>query len=208
VNRSEVAVRAETEEVEVEGKKKRTWAFAWPAMLFLTIAGFVAADIAADLSEGVPSTHVVVELVALGAALVGVAGGAWQLRGVLRRASALQRDLLRTQADLDHWRSEAQFLLQRLGSALESQFQRWGLTEAESEIALLILKGLAYKDVANARGTTERTVRHQALAIYRKAGFAGRAEMSAFFLQDLLLPRRGASPENHRAEARDLKTVT
>jgi hypothetical protein len=29
-------------------------------------------------------------------------------------------------------------------------------------------------------------VRQQSLAVYRKAGLAGRAELSAFFLEDLL----------------------
>ena len=33
---------------------------------------------------------------------------------------------------------------------------------------------------------TERTVRDQAGAIYRKSGLAGRAELSAYFLEDLL----------------------
>jgi hypothetical protein len=31
-------------------------------------------------------------------------------------------------------------------------------------------------------------VRQQAIAVYRKSGLAGRAELSAFFLEDLLLP--------------------
>jgi len=36
---------------------------------------------------------------------------------------------------------------------------------------------------------SERTVRQHAVAVYRKSGLAGRAELSAFFLEDLLLPR-------------------
>jgi DNA-binding CsgD family transcriptional regulator len=168
----------------------RPWSLAWPAALFVMIAAFVAADLVADSASGIGGTHAVVEVSALLVALLGVGKTAWQLRLAMGRTRALQRDLRRTQADLDHWRSEAQAVLAHLGTALEHQFQRWELTPAESEIALLILKGLSYKEVANARGTTERTVRHQALAIYRKAGFAGRAEMAAFFLQDLLLPPR------------------
>ena len=38
------------------------------------------------------------------------------------------------------------------------------------------------------RETSERTVRQQSLAVYRKAGLTGRAELSAFFLEDLLAP--------------------
>ena len=43
--------------------------------------------------------------------------------------------------------------------------------------------------MAETRQTSERTVRQQALAVYRKAGLAGRAELAAFFLEDILLPR-------------------
>jgi DNA-binding CsgD family transcriptional regulator len=192
--RGEQATEAQNE--ASSGGDHRVWSIGWPAALFVLIAAFVGADIAADHASGIGGTHVLVEVAALAVALVGIAGAARKLHLAVRKAGALQQDLQRTRADLEHWRSEAHALLERLGTALEHQFQRWGLTPAESEIALLVLKGLSYKEVANARGTTERTVRHQALAIYRKAGFAGRAELAAFFLQDLLLPprREGAEP--------------
>ena len=38
------------------------------------------------------------------------------------------------------------------------------------------------------RQTSERTIREQARALYRKSGLSGRAELSAYFLEDLLLP--------------------
>ena len=69
------------------------------------------------------------------------------------------------------------------------QFERWELSPAECEVGLLLLKGLSHKEVAATRDTSERTVRQQALAVYRKAGLSGRAELAAFFLEDLLLPR-------------------
>lgn len=159
-----------------------------PAVLSLIVTSFVAIDLTADLLAGMTVTHVTLEIFALCIALAGVAGVARQMHDILRKARDLQVDLQGTRADLDRWRSEAQGLLRRLGAAIEHQFCDWGLTSAEREIALLILKGLSYKEVATARGTTERTVRHQALAIFKKAGLAGRAEMAAFFLQDLLLP--------------------
>lgn len=58
-----------------------------------------------------------------------------------------------------------------------------------SEKEALTLKGLSHGEIANLRNASERIVRDQALAIYRKAGVAGRTELSAFFLEDLLLPR-------------------
>jgi DNA-binding CsgD family transcriptional regulator len=173
-----------------DASESRPWSLASFAALFVLIAVFMTVDLVADAASGISPTHAAVELSALGVALVGVGRALWQLRRAMGWTQELQRDLRRTRADLEHWRAEAHAVLAHLGTALEHQFHRWELTPAESEIALLILKGLSYKEVANARGTTERTVRHQALAIYRKAGFAGRAEMAAFFLQDLLLPPR------------------
>jgi DNA-binding CsgD family transcriptional regulator len=91
------------------------------------------------------------------------------------------------------WRSEARSLLNGLGQAIEQQFTRWNLTEAEREVALLLLKGLSTKEIAAVRAASERTVREQARAIYAKANLTGRAALSAFFLEDLLAPIEGLS---------------
>jgi DNA-binding NarL/FixJ family response regulator len=48
--------------------------------------------------------------------------------------------------------------------------------------------GLSHKEIAGIRATSETTIRQQSLAIYRKAGLHNRSELSAFFLEDLLLP--------------------
>lgn len=111
-----------------------------------------------------------------------------RLTRTLTAAQAAARD---SSAEAARWRAEAQALMRGLGAAIDQQFDRWGLTEAEREVGLLQLKGLSHKDIAAVRGTSERTVRQQALAIYRKGGVGGRAELSAFFLEDLLLPRDG-----------------
>jgi DNA-binding NarL/FixJ family response regulator len=79
-------------------------------------------------------------------------------------------------------------LMKGLGTAIDAQFERWKLTAAEREVALLMLKGLSHKEIAAVRETSERTVRQQAQTIYGKANLSGRAALSAFFLEDLLLP--------------------
>jgi DNA-binding CsgD family transcriptional regulator len=86
------------------------------------------------------------------------------------------------------WRTDMRELLQGLGEAINGQFDRWGLTASEREIAMLMLKGLSHKEIAGIRESSERTVRQQATAIYGKANLSGRAALSAFFLEDLLLP--------------------
>jgi DNA-binding CsgD family transcriptional regulator len=103
-----------------------------------------------------------------------------------------QQQLVREIALATHegaeWRARVQDLMRGLGGAIDQQFGRWGLTPAEKDVALLLLKGFSHKEVAELRSRAERTVRQQALAIYRKSNLSGRASLAAFFLEDLLLP--------------------
>jgi DNA-binding CsgD family transcriptional regulator len=101
------------------------------------------------------------------------------------------RDLELARAQGQRWRAEARSFLNGLGEAIEAQFSRWNLTEAEREVALLLLKGLSQKEIAQVRAVSERTVREQARSVYSKAGLTGRAALSAFFLEDLLAPIEG-----------------
>lgn len=78
--------------------------------------------------------------------------------------------------------------LEGLATAIDRQFNRWRLTPAEREIALFLLRGLSFKQVARAREASERTVRQQAHLLYRKAGLSSRAELAAFFLGGMLRP--------------------
>jgi DNA-binding CsgD family transcriptional regulator len=159
-----------------------------PTAMFAAIAAFLAGDVASDIADGARATHVAVEVLVMCFALSGVVLMWFRLREARHLARDLQHDLDFTRADLARWRADAQTHLRGLGAAIDGQFGRWGLTPAEREVALLLLKGLSLKDVADARATSERTVRQQALSIYRKGGLAGRAELAAFFLEDLLLP--------------------
>ena len=100
----------------------------------------------------------------------------------------LMRDLEVARLQGQRWRAESRTLLNGLGEAIDAQFGRWNLTEAEREIALLLLKGLSVKEISAVRATSERTIRAQSAALYAKAGLTGRAALSAFFLEDLLAP--------------------
>jgi DNA-binding CsgD family transcriptional regulator len=100
----------------------------------------------------------------------------------------LLRDLEIARVQGQRWRAESRSLINGLGQAIDLQFGRWNLTEAEREVALLLLKGLSLKEIAVVRATSERTIRAQAQSLYGKAGVTGRAALSAFFLEDLLAP--------------------
>jgi DNA-binding CsgD family transcriptional regulator len=156
------------------------------ALLFLSIVLLIAIDLVEDWRRGSRGIHLGLESVVLVLAAVGL----WLLRSrVLREradARALRARLAEASAAAEAWRRENEALTAGLGRAIDSQLEAWKLTEAEREVALLLLKGFSLREIATLRETSERTVRQQSLAIYRKSGLAGRAELSAFFLEDLL----------------------
>ena len=61
-------------------------------------------------------------------------------------------------------------------------------------MAWMMLKGYHHKEIAALRGRSERTVRTQALSVYRKAGLEGRTDLAAYFLEDFLPPHDANDP--------------
>jgi DNA-binding CsgD family transcriptional regulator len=162
---------------------------------FVAIALLAALDLASDLSEGTTVGHVVAEG---GVFVVGMLGAVYMARRLMHvlhseraareAALALAERLKASEEEAARWRNEARDLLKGLGAALDRQFERWALSPAEKEVALLLLKGLSHKEVAEVRSITDATARQQARAVYKKAGLSGRNDLAAFFLEDLLLP--------------------
>jgi DNA-binding CsgD family transcriptional regulator len=107
-----------------------------------------------------------------------------------------QRTLAMRQAERDSWRESAQQAISGLSDAIDRQFGHWQLTPAEREVALRLLQGHGHKLIAAETGRSERTVRQHAVTVYQKAGLGGRAELAAFFLQDLRvsLANSGSGP--------------
>ncbi len=166
-------------------------AFWWAIGLTLVVI-ITAVDLFLDFATGVHLFHIVIESLVL-ALLAAISTAMWRKRG--RRIDELDQEVrsLDTQvqkldAEVGRWRAENEELVRGLGVAIDAQFARWGLSGAEAEVALLLLKGLSLKEVAAVRSTSERTSRDQARAVYKKSDLAGRSELSAFFLEDLLLP--------------------
>ncbi len=168
--------------------------FAAGLVAFLAVAVLGVVDLASDLSEGASIAHVATEG---GIALVGLIGATLMTRRLVasardarRRTAELAARLAETERAAAQWRAEAEEHLEGLGAALDRQFERWSLSGAEKEVALLLLKGLSHKEIADARSISEATARQQARAVYKKAGLSGRHDLAAFFLEDLLLPRK------------------
>lgn len=126
-------------------------------------------------------------LLTIGAA-VGVALLAQRMHLQHEEKLALIGDLEIARVEGNGWRTKVQSHLAGLKAGMDKQFLEWGMTAAEREIGLLVLKGLSHKEIAALRATTEATVRQQAQSIYRKASLPGKTAFSAYFLEDLFAP--------------------
>ncbi|MDQ0140693.1 helix-turn-helix transcriptional regulator [Cupriavidus necator] len=91
--------------------------------------------------------------------------------------AAAERDVVAQQSTRDFLQS------------MQEQFERWSLTPAERDVALLLVKGLSLEEIAGVRETGAKTVRQHAANLYAKAKVSGRHQLAAFFFEDLLAPR-------------------
>jgi DNA-binding NarL/FixJ family response regulator len=166
-------------------------------VVLVAFGGLMLTDVAGDRASGSTAMHIAVELLL---AVLAAAGVAWLWADDFRlrhRAAAMRGALERARTEATVWRERHATVLHGLAQAIDQQLDAWTLTPVEKEVAMLLLKGLSFKEIAAVRGTSERTVRQQAGAVYAKSGLTGRAELAAFFLEDLLvdLPSDGRATE-------------
>jgi len=154
-------------------------------VMFGIVVVLIGWDLYVDYGEGASIWHLSLETFMF---LVALSGMVLMWRQLHRTRS----DLVLALVEAEQWKQESSELIQGLSAAIERQFERWNLSAAEKEVGLLLLKGLSLKEIGTVRQTSERTVREQARALYRKSGLSGRPSLSAFFLEDLLLPQTTA----------------
>lgn len=171
-------------------RNARRFTWLWATLAVVMVIGLL---VAVDLIEDPDSTALDIAFNLIEEApLVLIAIGIIVLIQSIQRQRVENRHLI---SDLQiarnegrHWRRETQTHLKGVGDAIGREFSRWNLSIAERDVALLLLKGMTHKEIAALRTTSERTVREQARSIYRKAGLNSRAALSAYFLEDLLVP--------------------
>jgi DNA-binding CsgD family transcriptional regulator len=174
-------------------------------LIFWTLVGsgsFAVFDIISDFQEKESWTHIATEIFLTTLTFACVLLLWRRKRGLdlkVKKQKLLVEEARASQqqsaADAMKWRQEASILLKGLSGAIDKQLEIWDLTLAEKEVALLLLKGLSLKEVAEIRGVSEKTARAQSFSIYSKSGLNGRAQLSAFFLEDLMLPYKPNQPD-------------
>ncbi len=143
------------------------WVFTHEAM--------TGGDIATDL----------VEMLVLSSAMVASVFMVGRLRNLEEQTNDLQAEISEASHAGRQWRRQSEHLLRGLSEAVTAQFGDWNLTDAEADIAAMILKGASLREIAQVRRTSEATIRQQAQSIYQKSGLANRSQLAAYFLEDL-----------------------
>lgn len=144
-----------------------------PTIILATAMSFFAYDIISDIISGDDGfSHIAIEL------LVFVAIS-FVLFRELKHVKSLNREIKQE-------KSKNARLAGELLSVMQAQFSQWNLSPSENEIALLLIKGLSMKEIADVRKVKEKTVRSQATSIYAKCGHTGRHELAAHFIEDLM----------------------
>ena len=70
---------------------------------------------------------------------------------------------------------------------LNLQFDRWELSAAERDVALLTVKGLSVSEIAQLRNTSQGTIKSQNNSIYRKAKVKSRTQLLGALIDELLI---------------------
>jgi DNA-binding CsgD family transcriptional regulator len=158
------------------GENRQKMAF---TLILSFILGSVLLDIISEWGKSSSTIHLSIEIFIALSVMLGI---------ILLwfRNLFLKRQLIVSKAESNKWKEQNAHLIGGLSHAIDLQLEEWKLSPSEKEITLLLLKGLSLKEIAEIRGVAERTVRQQSVNVYHKSGLSGRAELSAYFLEDLL----------------------
>lgn len=126
-----------------------------------------------------------VEMLVLSSAIAASVIVIDRMRRLETETTSLRDELKDATESGREWRKQSEQLFQGLSVAVAAQFAVWKLTDAEADIAALIMKGVSHRDIAKLRRTSEVTIRQQAQSIYQKSGLGNRSQLAAYFLEDL-----------------------
>lgn len=157
------------------------------SLIFVIIFGLLVFDVYEDLMSGASFTHVAFEAFILILAILGIVIQ-WSVYFAQRKNIVdLNYDLGKARVDLNKYKEDTRKFVEGLSEQIDSQLNSWELTKAEKDITFLILKGLSNKEIGEVRSTSEKTIRQQVSSVFQKSNLKTRLELSAYFLEDLLV---------------------
>lgn len=154
-------------------------------LLLITLVNTI--DIIVDYYDGASLPHILLEMVVIIFSVSGIAYLLIEVRQRLKDLEDMQKHLGVIDKDLSKSREQLKQVGSKFGEIINKQFTTWDLSPSEKEVAMLLLKGLSFEEIAKIRGTKEKTIHQQATSIYRKSSVSGRHEFAAYFYEDFLV---------------------
>lgn len=155
-------------------EERRATILAGLILLQAVCALFFTVDVIEDYRHDgqLDGPHMILESIAAVALIGGVIFLMVELRRLLQRMAVMQTGLEVARGNL--------------ADVIDAFFEEWQLTNAERDVALMILKGFDNEAIAGLRHTAAGTVRAQATNIYAKSATDGRAQFISLFMEELL----------------------
>ena len=149
--------------------------------VLIACMAFFGFDVVADVLEHFLGNRAYVsgELVHLIFEILAVIG--------LGYAAATLRQYLRLlQAQAASSRETIHMLRGHFDVVLRHKFEEWGLTTAERDVTLLIIRGLSVSEISAARNTAQGTIKAQSTSIFRKIGVGSKTELMSLIIDEFL----------------------
>lgn len=143
-------------------------------------------DLINDFATDESTWHIVEEITVISLALALISYLIINLKQYSTHVQELREELKTTEHSLEASNARIHNARKEYSNVIHQQFDDWKLSQSQQQIALLLLKGLTFNEIAVIRDTKEKTVRQQASEIYKKSGVAGRHAFSAWFFEDFL----------------------
>jgi len=156
------------------------------ASCLLLIMALNTMDVITDISLKVPLWHILEE------AMIVIFSGSlaayliWDMRKRTKELLSITNSLSESEAHVKKISKQFKEIRHQYSEVIHQQFNDWSLSQSEQEVAMLMLKGLNFQEIATVRNTKEKTCRQQASSIYAKSGLEGRHELSAWFIEDFI----------------------
>lgn len=119
----------------------------------------------------------------------------WQVREYIELAGALGLligifvsfyELIKTRARMQKLHSRMRVASSAFYDLVEEEFDNWGLSPKERDVAIFILKGLSNLEISQLTNKKEGTVKAQTNSLFRKAGMSNRSQFAFYFIEILL----------------------
>ena len=154
----------------------------------LCFSGFVVLGLAVDLLfdlvySNTGFLHDIIQLVIL---LISTLVFTVVAAKCFSRNSSIKNRLNHLRLDISEAKENFESLQKGCTQNILLQFEEWELTQAEKKVASLLIMGECIKNIARIRDISPNTIKEQAGSVYRKAKLAGRYELSAYIINNII----------------------